>query len=174
MLVCFSEFIYFYLFHPSPAAPCLTRLHPTQLMHLYLFEIEPPHDEVRLRFWVLFLAPLHVTAAALRGRTRMDQVILCNLDEPCSSKQQRKSLNSHSASSNLCCQLGLLAAGRLRKSEVWSCNVKNTQGNLPTSVLLLLNSVNLSVIHVTLNIIPHFCSADVTQLDVPNLVLELF
>lgn len=42
------------------------------------------------------------------------------------------------------------------------------------SVLLLLDSINLSVIHVTLNIIPHFCSADVTQLDVPNLVLGLF
>lgn len=77
-------------------------------------------------------------------------------------KKQQKSFNSRSASSNLCCQLGLLAAGRLGEFKVWSCNVKSTQGNLPKSVLLLLDSINLSVIHVTLNIIPHFCSADVT------------
>lgn len=73
-----------------------------------------------------------------------------------------KNSEKRSASSNLCCQLALLAAGRLRKFEVWSCSVKNTQGNLPKSVSLLLDSINLSVIHVTLNIIPHFCSADVT------------
>lgn len=109
---------------------CLTRLHPTQLLPLYPFEIKPPYDEVCscLCFCDLFLAPLHVTATAVRtvGSCGKDQVILWNLDEPCSSKQQQKSFSSRSASSNLCCQLGLLAAGTLRKFEVWSCNVKNT------------------------------------------------